>query len=68
MDTEFRVTNTISYDQNNQLLLTFSFVGGVPGQPGYAEKSTHEELNKVVGDVIQKTIDLVRESVQKGSL
>ncbi|KAF9526048.1 hypothetical protein CPB83DRAFT_858582 [Crepidotus variabilis] len=68
VDGDFRVTNLISYDKNNELLLTFSFVGGIPVVAGLGENHTAEELNKIVGDVLEKTIDVSRDLVKKGVL
>ncbi|KAF9526046.1 DUF1857-domain-containing protein, partial [Crepidotus variabilis] len=66
VETDARVTNAISYDQNGELLLTFTFVGGIPGQQGLGANTSAEEQNEFVGDVVQQTIDGARGLVRQG--
>lgn len=60
-----RITNAISYDTNDELLLTFTFAGNVPGvKPGTPKK----EVNKLVGSGVEHTIKRLRELAQEGKL
>ncbi|KAF9006931.1 hypothetical protein BDQ17DRAFT_1238205 [Cyathus striatus] len=68
-EAETRITNVLSYDGNGELLLTFSFTGGVPGyRPQQGELPTLNELNKSVGMGIELTIERIRELVQEGAI
>ncbi|KAF9529800.1 hypothetical protein CPB83DRAFT_882713 [Crepidotus variabilis] len=68
IEATFRVTNMISYDQNNELLLTYSFVNGVPSLLDMGADHTAEEINQIIGGVVDKTVDVIRELVKNGSL
>ncbi|KAF8662767.1 hypothetical protein AX16_001125 [Volvariella volvacea WC 439] len=60
-----RITNVLSYDWEDELVLTFSFTGGVPGtradQPA-------KEINAIVGQAVEHTIQRLRELAELGEL
>lgn len=64
-----RITNVLSYDANNELVLTYSFAGGIPGftPVGEFHPSPHE-LNRAVGVGVELTIERIRELVNEGEL
>ncbi|EDR09413.1 uncharacterized protein LACBIDRAFT_293900 [Laccaria bicolor S238N-H82] len=64
-----RITNVLSYDANNELVLTFSYAGGIPGftPVGELHPSPHE-LNRAVGVGVDLTIERIRELVKEGEL
>ncbi|KXN86682.1 hypothetical protein AN958_09766 [Leucoagaricus sp. SymC.cos] len=68
MPAETHIVNIISYDEKNELMLTFSFVGGVPGYAAGSEEPSAEDLNQVVGNGVQTTINRIRELVERGEL
>jgi hypothetical protein len=45
------------------MVLTFSFANGIPGISGEKPRS---ELNKVVGGIVEHTIERIRELVRGG--
>jgi len=62
------VTNIISFDKGDNLQLTFSFVGGVPGQADPDPNVSLEELSQRIGWAVEKSIAKVRELVDQGLL
>jgi hypothetical protein len=67
-----RVLNILSYDSDMSLVLTFSFVNGVPGlQPG-APTPQGAELkalcDRIGQGAVQSTIDRIRELVENGTI
>lgn len=65
---ETHIANIISYNERNELMLTFSFVGGVPAFAPMTQEPSMEELNESVGIGVQTTIDRIRELVEKGEI
>ncbi|TFK37654.1 hypothetical protein BDQ12DRAFT_685061 [Crucibulum laeve] len=64
-----RITNIISYDASNELVLTFSFAGGIPGfSPVEGSEPGPRQLNQSVGAGVEVTIERIRKLVQEGSL
>lgn len=63
--TERSVTNILSCNENNELIMTFCFAGGVPMVTG---DPSPEELNKNVGQAVEKTLLKIRELVKEGSI
>jgi len=56
-----RITNILSYDEDDELWLTFTFTEGVPGAPpGTGPK----ELRKIIGAGIDRCTQRFREMVQ----
>lgn len=64
--TGIRITNVLSYDTNDELVLTFSFANGIPGYSGAVDSV--KELNGVVGRGVEITIARIRQMVEDGSL
>lgn len=70
LEKEFDVQNIISTGENDELLLTFTFVADVPN----VEKNTPEgaaalESYRKMGKVgVQRTIEAIREYVVKGEI
>jgi len=62
------VVNLISFDKENNLQLTFSFVGGVPGQADPGSGVSVEELSQKAGLAVEKSIAKFRELVNEGLL
>ncbi|KIM41660.1 hypothetical protein M413DRAFT_444915 [Hebeloma cylindrosporum] len=58
-----RITNLLSYDKDGEMVLTFSFANGIPG---VSEGKPPSELNKMIGGVVEHTIERIRELVQGG--
>lgn len=67
-DKNTSVSNILSYDESNELVLTIQFVGGVPNQDPAPEASTPENLNKRVGQSVERTISQIRALVQDGTI
>lgn len=61
-----RITNVLSYDVSNQLVLTFTFTGGIPGFPKDLSSTNAKELNQHVGSGVERTIAKIRELVVEG--
>lgn len=61
-----RITNVLSYDENDELVLTFSFTGGVPGF--IKSEPSAQELNRAVGAGVNATIKKIRELADEGAL
>ena len=52
----------MSYDLDNELQVTFSFAGGVPGgPPNFWEGIPAEEISQQIGKAIEKAIERIRE-------
>ncbi|TFK22361.1 DUF1857-domain-containing protein [Coprinopsis marcescibilis] len=66
-DPNIHITNTLSVDENDDLILTFAFAGGVPGYHS-KEPPTLQNLNKSVGNGPAITITRIRELVQEGTI
>lgn len=70
-ETGIRITNVVSYDEEDRLVLTFSFAGGIPGYdtsaPAAARPSARE-LNKEIGSGVEHTIQTIRKMVVDGKL
>jgi len=62
------ITNILSYDEHNELNLTFSFAGGIPGFPPSATPPPPQELNKTIGKGVEITLQKIRELVQDGTI
>ncbi|TFK70938.1 DUF1857-domain-containing protein [Pluteus cervinus] len=60
-----RITNFLSYDVNDNLLLTFTFANGIPGG---SLKDSVQESNKMIGGGVERTINKLREMVKAGEL
>ncbi|KAG5641666.1 hypothetical protein DXG03_004515 [Asterophora parasitica] len=65
--TGMRITNVLSYNEDGELTLTFSFANGIPGFEG-KPLPTPQELNKSIGGGIEHTIARIRELAKEGSL
>ncbi|KAF9471947.1 hypothetical protein BDN70DRAFT_516917 [Pholiota conissans] len=66
-----RITNILSYNETNQMVLTFSFSGGLPGYSipsSDAAPPSVKELNQTVGLVVEHTISRIRELVKDGTI
>lgn len=59
----------LSYDVINELVLTFSYAGGIPGFTPVGEfHPTPHELNEAVGVGVELTIERIRELVVEGEI
>lgn len=70
-ETGNRITNLVSYDEEDRLLLTFSFAGGIPGYDTSAldgARPLAKDLNKRIGPAVEHTIQAIREMVVDGKL
>jgi len=65
-DAGIRITNVLSYDALDHLVLTFCFTGGVPGFPGDPASATAKELNAHAGSGVERTIARIRALVKEG--
>ncbi|KAH6911515.1 hypothetical protein BKA70DRAFT_858769 [Coprinopsis sp. MPI-PUGE-AT-0042] len=65
-----RVTNTLSYNEKNELVLTYAFAGGVPGlKPGEEVPQFEPKvLNKRLGAAVETSLQVIRELVQNGTI
>lgn len=60
-----RVTNVLSYDENDEMILTYTFANGIPGvQPGQSSK----EINHKLGGVVAHGVERIRELVRDGTI
>ncbi|KAF8154067.1 hypothetical protein B0H34DRAFT_799971 [Crassisporium funariophilum] len=64
----YRITNVLSYDKDDELTLTFSFAGGIPGRAVGSVAPSTAELNASVGKGVEHTIAKIRELVKTGAL
>ncbi|RXW25176.1 hypothetical protein EST38_g696 [Candolleomyces aberdarensis] len=62
------ITNTLSYDEDGELILTFSFAGGIPGTQASDLPPSREELGKRISAGVQHTISTIRKLVQNGTI
>jgi len=62
------VTNLISFDKGNDLQLTYSFVGGIPGGVDPGPSVSLEEMSQKAGLAVEKSIAKIRELVKEGLL
>ncbi|KAG6873096.1 hypothetical protein C0995_002939 [Termitomyces sp. Mi166 len=53
-----RITNIVSYNEEGELILTFSFANGIPVA---VEGKTPQEVNGIVGKGVEHTIRRIRE-------
>ncbi|KAJ3545478.1 hypothetical protein NMY22_g2433 [Coprinellus aureogranulatus] len=67
-ETGHAITNTLSYDENNELVLTYSFAGGIPGLKATDTVPPPEELNKSIGRAVDETLVKIRELVENGRI
>jgi hypothetical protein len=72
METGTRVLNVLSYNESHELVLTFSFVNGIPGlKPGSSRPhgaDLEQLVNKIGDGAVQATIDRIRELVRNGTI
>ncbi|KAG5352480.1 hypothetical protein C0989_002114 [Termitomyces sp. Mn162] len=61
--TGIRITNVLSYNEEGELILTFSFANGVPVP---VEGKTAQELNDMMGKGVEHSIQRFRELVTEG--
>jgi len=66
--TGIRITNVLSYDADGELALTFSFANGIPGYLDGKPLPEPKELNKIIGGVVEHSIERIRELVREGSI
>jgi len=67
--TGHRITNLVSYNADGELVLTFAFANGIPGgPPPGAPIPSVEEMNKMVGGLIERTIERMRELAVEGTI
>ncbi|GAA6017278.1 hypothetical protein JCM11491_000616 [Sporobolomyces phaffii] len=62
-----RVLNLLSHGPTGELLLTYSFAGGIPGSDPTVKRSVAEK-NAMVGGIIDHTLDVIRDLVKDGKL
>ncbi|KJA17585.1 hypothetical protein HYPSUDRAFT_46207 [Hypholoma sublateritium FD-334 SS-4] len=70
-ETGNRITNLVSYDEEDRLLLTFSFAGGIPGYDTAASgaaRPSAKELNTRIGPAVEHTIQTIRKMLVDGKL
>jgi hypothetical protein len=67
-ETGHEVTNVLSYNEDNELVLTYSFAGGIPGQKPTDELPSPDELNKSVGRTVEQHLVIIRELVANGRI
>jgi len=58
-----RILNIISYNEQGELLLTYSFANGIPG--GDLENDPLR-ANQMVGGIVEHSIQIAREMVEEG--
>ncbi|KAK4704508.1 hypothetical protein P7C70_g1700, partial [Phenoliferia sp. Uapishka_3] len=63
-----RITNVVSFNEMNELVLTFSFAGGLPpaGFDADGKAFGAEKLNAIFGGGIDSTLRVIREMVKDG--
>ena len=62
------ITNILSYDEDGEMILTFSFGGGIPGIRPSDPPLTGQELNKMIGGGIDHCIQVFRDLVKNGTI
>jgi hypothetical protein len=66
METGTRVSNVVSYNEKDELLLTFTFSNGIPGVQG--ERPSSKELNAKISAAVAHSVEVIRKMVQEGKL
>lgn len=66
METGTRVSNVVSYNEQDELLLTFTFSNGIPGVHG--ERPSSKELNSKIGPAVTHSVEVIRKMVREGKL
>lgn len=66
MDTGIQVANVLSYGADDELLLTYSFAGGIPGIDASKPKPSSQELSRTIGGAVQGSIDVIRKGAVEG--
>lgn len=66
METGTRVSNVVSYNEKDELLLTFTFSNGIPGVQG--ERPSSKELNGKIGAAVAHSVEVIRKMVREGQL
>lgn len=61
--TGMRITNILSYNEEGELMLTFSFANGLPVA---IEGKTAQEMNKTMGKGVEHSILRFRELAREG--
>ena len=61
--TGIRITNILSYNEEGELILTFSFANGIPVP---IEGKTAQELNGIMGKGVEHSIRRFRELASEG--
>ncbi|PPQ63441.1 hypothetical protein CVT24_004973, partial [Panaeolus cyanescens] len=67
-DKGHRVTNVVSYNEENEMVLTFSFAGGFPSKIPLKDNATPAEVNAVIGQAVESTLKKIRELVNEGKI
>ncbi|KAF5333392.1 hypothetical protein D9611_002651 [Ephemerocybe angulata] len=67
-ETGHKVTNILSYDENNELILTYCFANGIPGQKFTDQVPAPEVLNQSAGKSVEKTLEVIRRMVADGTI
>jgi hypothetical protein len=70
-DGDIRVTNVVSYNEAGELILTYTFVNGIPGPASTGEMNTQERQEKGVqiGEgAVEHTLKQVRKMIKEGKL
>ncbi len=63
---EIYINNLISFDKENNLQLTYSFAGGIPGDAEPGPNVSLEEMSQKAGLAVEKSIGKIRELVKEG--
>ncbi|KAG6868075.1 hypothetical protein C0993_007752 [Termitomyces sp. T159_Od127] len=63
--TGMRITNILSYNEDGELVLTFSFANGLPVA---IEGQTAQEMNATMGKAVEHSIERIRELAVEGVL
>jgi hypothetical protein len=67
-DMGIAITNVLSYDEDGEMVLTFSFGGGIPGTQPSDQTPTRQELNKRIGGGVEHCIGVIRQLVENGTI
>ncbi|KAG6820389.1 hypothetical protein H0H93_001159 [Arthromyces matolae] len=60
-----RITNLLSYNEEDELMLTFSFANGIP-PTGVTENKNWKELNGIIGKGVEHSIERIRQLARDG--
>ncbi|KWU40968.1 DUF1857-domain-containing protein [Rhodotorula sp. JG-1b] len=64
-----RITNTISHGPADELFLTFTFAPRMPHlSDEQAASMSRQQINAIVGQGVQQTVDVIREMARAGEL